>query len=61
MNLTANVAISRFDLFSLEGKIILSGIPKNNKIDVSLITNGTYILNLYSAEQKVKTTKIIKE
>ena len=61
INLASNVAISRFDLFSLEGKIVLSGAPKNNKIDILSITNGTYILNLYSLEQKVKTIKFIKE
>lgn len=61
INITTNSTVSRFDIFSLEGKIVLSGNSKNNTVDISSITKGTYILNIYSTDHKVKTTKIVKE
>lgn len=61
INITTNLIVSHFDIFSLTGKIVLSGTAKNNTVDISSITKGTYILNIYSTDNKVKTTKIVKE
>jgi hypothetical protein len=61
LHLTTTSPVSRFDIFSIDGKIVLSDNIKDNKINISSLAKGTYILNIYSADLKVKTAQIVKE
>jgi hypothetical protein len=61
INLRTNNQILRFDIFDLDGKMVLGGYIVENKIDLEVLKAGTYTLNVLSNEHKVNTTKIIKE
>jgi len=48
-----------YNLYSLDGKLIVSGQTKTDRIDVSFLPRGIYLLKLYSGFN-VKAQKIIK-
>jgi para-nitrobenzyl esterase len=58
--LPKSVAPQRYTLTDLNGKVIESGIypDSNNKLDVSSIAEGLYLLNLYT-EQSVYNKRIL--
>lgn len=48
----------KFQVFDITGRIILETFASNNKIDVSKIPNGIYILKAYNSKQQF-TSKLI--
>ncbi|UKB80236.1 leucine-rich repeat domain-containing protein [Chryseobacterium sp. MEBOG07] len=59
IHIVSDSAFKRYEIVSLEGKIIKSGDIQNSKIDTSLLIKGTYFLKLYDGKNYV-TKKIIK-
>lgn len=51
---------SEVKVYTLEGKLIKSGGIDNNKLDLSNLNSGNYILELSSKTEKSKTFQIIK-
>ena len=52
--------ISNVQVISLDGKVVLNEQTNNNRIDVSSVNNGMYILRVISGNQ-VYTTRFVKE
>lgn len=48
-------------IYSLDGKLVKSGAISGNKLDVSNLSTGNYILELSSKSEKSKTIHIIKK
>jgi len=53
------IKISSWYLTSLAGIVVKKGIFASNKIDVSDLSEGTYVLNLYNKNEIIHTEKII--
>jgi hypothetical protein len=49
-----------YSIYNLHGQIVKNGLIANNKIDVSNLPSGVYILNFHS-ENLLRTIKFIKE
>jgi len=59
INISSQLNIDKVDLYDITGKLILTtNKPKSNVIDVSAITNGMYLLKIYSGERS-STKKIV--
>lgn len=61
LNIKNSGLISEFEIYSMEGKKVMTGNDVNNsKIDVSTLQKGNYVIKLKS-KGKEQTTKFIKE
>ncbi len=60
IEISNNNIIDKVVVVDLLGKVILDEIPVNNQINVERFTTGTYILQVFSREEKF-STKFIKE
>ncbi len=51
-----------YTLFDLQGKTIISGrlIHTNTTLNMSGLSNGTYLLKVFSKNKQIKTFKIVK-
>lgn len=59
INISSQLNIDKVDLYDITGKLILTtNKPKSNVIDVSAITNGMYLLKIYSGERS-STKKLV--
>lgn len=59
INISTQLNIDKVDLYDITGKLILTtNKPKSNVIDVSAITNGMYLLKIYSGERS-STKKVV--
>ncbi len=50
INIDAPVSIEKIQLFSLDGRLILS-VDQSNQINISLLSDGLYLLQMYSANE----------
>ncbi len=55
-----NYNLSKYEVFDVSGRMTLSGSLYQNKIDVSMLSNGIYFINFYSIEGKTYFSKFIK-
>ena len=59
-----NVYVNAIQVFDLSGKLMMSKeieSDENMKVDVSTLSNGTYIIHLSSEQGSIATAKFIKE
>lgn len=59
LNIKSNTEILKVEIFDLSGRILQTGSPKQNAINVSELSKGNYIIKMTSKE-KVTTQKFIK-
>ena len=52
--------VSKVEIYDISGRILISNSISENKIDLSYLKSGNYILKLYT-EKGVMNTKIVKE
>jgi mannan endo-1,4-beta-mannosidase len=52
---------SRLELIDLNGRVVLSSTICNNKIDISKIANGFYILRIYNSHQNYQQKLLIEK
>ena len=60
INIAHTYAEVHFNLYSVEGKVIQSGVLESSRINIENLPKGLYLLQL-SAEGKTETKKIIKK
>lgn len=58
LNISSKVAIDKVEIFSLVGNMVLSVSRNTNKVDISQLQKGVYILNVYSGSSRT-TKKLI--
>jgi len=58
INISSQFKIDKIDLYDMLGKLILTNKSESNVIDVSAITNGMYLLKIYSGERS-STKKLV--
>ncbi|MDR7211621.1 T9SS type A sorting domain-containing protein [Flavobacterium piscis] len=58
LNITSNDEIKLIAIYSLDGKLILE--TKENKVDVSNLQNGLYIIKVTTNQNEVATKKFVK-
>jgi len=52
---------SKFEIYDLVGKQVQSGTLNENKIDISQLNKGVYLLNVKTQDKVIETKKFIKE
>lgn len=49
-----------YQLISIDGSLVTTGVISNNQIDLSTLSNGNYIIKTVDGNGNVKTNKIVK-
>lgn len=52
---------TKFEIYDLSSKKVLSGTLNENKIDISQLNKGMYLLNVKNEDKVIETKKFIKE
>ncbi|QNM85247.1 fibronectin type III domain-containing protein [Polaribacter pectinis] len=58
---STNFEKPRIKVFSLNGKLVYNSILVNNKVDLSFLTNGTYVVKLQNNKKQTLVKNIIKK
>ncbi|WP_310556117.1 family 16 glycosylhydrolase [Flavobacterium sp.] len=52
INISTSSFIDKVEIYNLLGNLVLSSISNTNKIDISNLTKGIYLINIYSGIEK---------
>lgn len=58
---SSSVTITNIDVIDQTGRIVLKAVPSAERVDVSGLTPGTYILKAYTREAGIVTESFIKQ
>ena len=61
LNFKTQHTILKIEVYDIAGRILSSNSLNENKIDLSNLKSGNYILKLYTADKGIFNSKIIKE
>jgi alpha-amylase len=60
IKITSKENFVSYQLISVDGSLVNSGVVSNNQIDLSTVSNGNYIIKIVDVNGNVKTSKVVK-
>ncbi|MBA3683014.1 MAG: T9SS type A sorting domain-containing protein [Bacteroidetes bacterium] len=61
ITIDSDETLSHFDVLDINGKVCMYGPLYGNKLNIEELKAGVYFLHVYTANNKIKSVKIIKE